>query len=1064
MLNKRIVVLALILLSFITISGVSASEITNDTSDLLSNTNDDSINVNDDVPNGTFKDLAREIANADGELNLTRNYVYSKGDDNYKSGINIGEKITINGNGFDIDGNGQARAFNISAADVCLNNINFVNYVGGDGSAVYWTGDNGSIADCSFVNCYSYGAAVYWCGANGNVVNCSFSDNYIVDGDDLFVRWTGVNGRLANCIFKNNYIDGDDETFYYYFVSWSGANGTVVNCSIFHNTVTYGGCFLYWGGADGRLVDCSFSGNSDLDLVIWYGANGSLVGCSFSDNNVYKGDIFGKEVTFVKWGGVTGCLANCNFNKNNIRGGEFDIFRFVYLMKANGVVVNCSFSDNILQGGMAIFVYCNGVDGSLVGCSFFDNTIIDDDGILCSFIVWYGVNGCLANCNFSNNVIGADFEDFFPFIYWEGANGALTNCNFVNNQGALYWRGVNGSITNCNFLGNIGVLNDFVYDYGGGAVYWEADNGSVIGCSFANNSASVGGAVYWYGANGTIVNSSFMDNKAISDNDKYGGGAVYWKGVNGSVIGCSFANNSARCGGAIYYSGAEGAIIVNSSFMDNKAKSKRVFYNDNKNLLTLRFAGNNNYINAIFANNFLTFKNVSYYNGAIVNSDDVSPINSQNEAGISITVEVYSGNTLVDKVTLMTGINGKVSYNYLKLDDGVYNFTAYHVADSYYNSIKTKGNFTVDKSEVNLSAVYDDIDQVLIVGLVDAVSGVSLKGANVVVVINGEKYKVSITSSGRGKLSLAGWTPGSYSADIAYKGSSYYSVSNMTLNFDIVDKSAVNLSAVYDDTSKELTVGLVDAVTGAPLKGAYVVVVIGDENYKVRIASSGYGKLSFADWASGSYTADLTYKGNVNYRGSNANLNFDIVDKAAVNLSVVYNGYNKALIVILVNANTGDAIRGANVILTINNTNYSVKTIYSGKGIFSLKDFEPGDYSVTATYKGNANYTSCRTDLNFTKVIQKDVNLSLEYDGVYKRIVVSLVDATTGKGLKGATVFFSCTSDYRNGQADLKINSEGEAVYIPWGFEPNEYRVSATYRGSANYNSARVSEKFIINM
>ena len=111
MFKNKIIWIVILLVGLIAISTVNAEEICNETSDLASEEVDESIIElsNDDYMSdgveGTFTDLANEIPNADGELNLTRNYTYSSNDSSYKNGIKIDKKITINGNGFVIDGN-----------------------------------------------------------------------------------------------------------------------------------------------------------------------------------------------------------------------------------------------------------------------------------------------------------------------------------------------------------------------------------------------------------------------------------------------------------------------------------------------------------------------------------------------------------------------------------------------------------------------------------------------------------------------------------------------------------------------------------------------------------------------------------------------------------------------------------------------------------------------------------------------------------------------------------------------------------------------------------------------
>ena len=69
---------------------------------------------------GTFADLTNEIKNATGELNLSRDYVFSSSD---TRGINIDKEITINGNGFSINAKSkQSVVVGISSNNVVLIN------------------------------------------------------------------------------------------------------------------------------------------------------------------------------------------------------------------------------------------------------------------------------------------------------------------------------------------------------------------------------------------------------------------------------------------------------------------------------------------------------------------------------------------------------------------------------------------------------------------------------------------------------------------------------------------------------------------------------------------------------------------------------------------------------------------------------------------------------------------------------------------------------------------------------------------------------------------------------
>ena len=134
---KKIMMLAILLVSLLAISAVSAAD--NVTSDVVGveETTDEVVSVENDYYvtelvderidylssnlDSTFSDLASDVANANGELVLTKNYVYdSSKDSNYTNGIIIDKELIINGKGFSINGNDNARAFKITCDNVLL--------------------------------------------------------------------------------------------------------------------------------------------------------------------------------------------------------------------------------------------------------------------------------------------------------------------------------------------------------------------------------------------------------------------------------------------------------------------------------------------------------------------------------------------------------------------------------------------------------------------------------------------------------------------------------------------------------------------------------------------------------------------------------------------------------------------------------------------------------------------------------------------------------------------------------------------------------------------------------
>ena len=300
----------------------------------------------------------------------------------------------------------------------------------------------------------------------------------------------------------------------------------------------------------------------------------------------------------------------------------------------------------------------------------------------------------------------------------KGANVTIKNLHFVNfnsSEGAAIYFHESSSISNCNFMSGLGENGGALYFGGegtvinstfnlcsgedGGAVYF-ADVGSVINSTFVNCSAKYGGAVYMSNG-GDVEGSSFINNSASAM-----GGSIYGGGIILSVNHSNFTGNYGERGSAIYvFSRGE---FKNSIFLNNKARSDILEINYVNSLISVQFYGFNSYIHAILGGRNMQFSNVTYWNGSIVNSDDIAPEYFLLE-GIDIYLEIYNWTTkeLIESVSLVTDKEGQVYYDLSHYDDWLYEIRAYHYDDLYYDYI--------DDSEMvyftrNSSSVHIDIN------------------------------------------------------------------------------------------------------------------------------------------------------------------------------------------------------------------------------------------------------------------------------------------------------------------------------------------------------------------
>ena len=246
----------------------------------------------------TFEDLSHIINNIPegGLLVLDKDYEYINGSN---KGILINKSIIIDGNGHTLNGNHLSRMFNITAGNVTVRNINFIN-----GNAF---GRYGGIAG---------GGVIYWYGPDGLVENCSFTNN---SGsgieDDPFDK-------------EETFIDENGNVIHTYRVRpmgakineggaivWNGTNGCVSKCVFVHNIVGYpntGGA-ICWRGNNGKIIDSEFYENDAWcgSAVAWIGDNGTILSTTIANSTFFDGGIY--------WFGKNGTVKNSILLSNGIK-------------------------------------------------------------------------------------------------------------------------------------------------------------------------------------------------------------------------------------------------------------------------------------------------------------------------------------------------------------------------------------------------------------------------------------------------------------------------------------------------------------------------------------------------------------------------------------------------------------------------------------------------------------------------------------------------------------------------------------------------------------------------
>lgn len=441
---------------------------------------------------GNFTELKQKIYDADvGDIiALDKNYKYLDSDD-MCDGVVIDKTLTIEGQGHTIDGSSLARAFNVSADNVIVKNINFIDCAAESGGAIYWFGadgcvsgcsftdcsalfggaidwynkTNGNVSYCSFTNCNaSIGGAIIWFGADGSVNGCNFSDCNAQSGGAIY--WAIDNGCVSDCIFNDCSSDNDGGA-----ISCYGADGNVRDCIFTDCAANYGGA-INWAGADGSVSGCSFSDcNAQSGGAIYWAVAGDSVsdygitdsssafdgvnGCSFADcSATYGGAII--------WFGDDGSVGDCSFTNCNAKrsGGAID-----WNDGADGCVSDCSFADCSAIFGGSIDWY-NSTDGSVSGCSFTDCSASYGEAI---YIDYGSLN--ISNCNSNSSVKASIYNNgtILSDVIITTLNGDIRNVSYgesIDLTGTVTACGMSVAAQELSFKVNGKEINAESDDYG----------------------------------------------------------------------------------------------------------------------------------------------------------------------------------------------------------------------------------------------------------------------------------------------------------------------------------------------------------------------------------------------------------------------------------------------------------------------------------------------------------------------------------------------------------------------------------------------------------------------
>ena len=909
-----------------------------------------------DIPklvSGSFTDLKDKIDNADGVLDLPYDFKLNPDEaDAFKNGILIEKNITINANGFTINGTSvdgtSARIFDTANyvtltinnaslvgggvsgvnggalratpyAHLILNNVMLTDNFGASAGGAINLNSNGALTATNVTfknnNCNNRGGAIF---ANSNtnltLINAVFDSNTAKsNGGNIFVS-SNVNVIIENSTFKNFYMKADNAAGGAIYVE-SNSN-VAISDSLFENItveMANSGRWYRPNENNGGVIHCD-------DTVIL-----NVTGSTFKNNrNINtKSDANSRGIIFSTGSNAYSYITNCVFINNSAQQSGA-----IYTRNAD--IIGNLFVNNSATNDYPEIYYDENGKGTISYNAFMGDVPairMMKNGQVTETTNWWGTN------NPGDNLVRKvnDFVDVNKYIvmsvYNEGntAYGALTRNSigdFIENpelvpvRTAIFESSQTVTADTVDAIASAEVTDSQVnitIDGETMTLFMALGNITNIQVvSVENTNVGADGKVYIVltGDNGPV------DGKlTVISNDK----ACEVEVSNGFAI-AEFGSDFDAGEYDIYYIYEGGA---NYAATNNKTKAEQKFV-VSKNDVTITIDR---------VKNIITF-NVTGENGIIPTG----------------TINATVGE--INKVFTLS--NGIASYNYGNdLGPGVYDVNVTYSGDKNNNNGSLVTTFEILKCDVVIT--FTNVTNTLTFN-VTGTDGLIATG-KIIVTLGNSTQTLTLNKNGLASYDFGKVLPaGEYNLTVNYTGDDYYNPGLMEDTFEIV-KMTPTIELIIQD---------INITQGQYTK--FVMKVIGDENI-----ATGYVRLMAGDQEL--YRSSLYNGVRETYAGNNL--------KAGIyNITVIYEGdgyyysteyvHNETLNVlpkITIKAPSEVYSEQAPLIITIDPVDVNGTLIVKMDGVelyfdeisggylyLTLSNLEEGEHTFEAYYGGNDKY------------------------------------------------------------------------------------------------------------
>ena len=950
------------------------------------------------LDDGSFKDLNDEITNANGELNLTRDYVFDSSIDSTNP-INIDKTIIINGNGHNLLAESQAGIFNIVASNVILKNINFYDYSKG---CIKWQGANGTLINCNFENCKNTDnrGLIYWINHDSELISdCTFK-KCSSNGGLLYLDYSNI--KIEN----TNFIQNTGSS-----VFAIGNSGFEINNSTFNNnkgTIVHGGS----SNTLGSINNSKFYNN--LGLVInFYGNNFEI------DNSIFINNTRDVVRNFGEYTPI-----NYNNNKLNVKGGA------IYIGGNYSRISNSVFKNNTVSA--TINSYVNKYwDATFKQWNYFnirERFYINAYG---GAIAIDGNKFYLNNISCENNqAYSAGHVDIlYTSIPYSMSDISLYQYIYTATYGgAIYLNG--GGILSNSFISNSKL---------GGDAYVNRGIIEPAACPIICDVKGYGVGVYWegYSRNNLVNNTIFLQNNLSSDQV---GSALYLSNFKGNVNFNTFLQNPDKI---IYSKSSE--ISADYNWWGNTASNfNQKLFDDDLDVskwFFLNISSTNSNLQ-IGEKSIITLDLTNVYDSS---SNTISHSNNLNNINFNLINNKIKTN--VSDAIINEGISN--------VEVLAQNYGQGLLSVSYKGIILSTLSFNISKkssqikSQINNCTIYKD-ELIAYLNITPNATGTLTIYLN-----NNLHSSINLNGNNMVNIDLTGLSPNNYTLFAVYSGDENYFNSSDSIKFEVKKAhNTIQITNPYAVDYGDIITLIVDR--GNVTDGNLFIQI--KNNSDVLVYNHTYNimdvtQINLPVLDAGNYCLSINYASN-NYYGSNFESTFTINKlNPIINKQIINTVYGKSEIMF------NSSVEGLLKINILNNT-YKTLSIESNiNTCLNLSDINAGDHELEFVFIPNdKNYNNAISKITLT-IFKAEPTFNIVIDDInYKESAKLNINYLNGlTGIANITISNEKGIVVRYSNVNLNGNNFNKTLN---DLNVSKYTISFEYGGNNNYYSTALSKTF----